>query len=401
MASIVETTTPATEPLDLATAKHFLRLPSDPTPDDDMIQNVIIPGARRQLESEIGVTLANRNFIQYEDGFPFFPYFQSPYAPLFGAAFPFYFGYGPIASYPYPAIGGLQNQLVSPFEKRLLRSPVTAIDHIDYIGTDGKSHGLLPGKDFVADFASLPGRLTPQPGQRWPVGILGINTVSIFFSAGYMPPNSAAEDILDGAIWQALTNVAQNSYVIDPNGNVEQQISTKGRTGKTEPTWPTLLGSTVSDGNVGGLPGVVWKNLGPLIGAWQAGHVYTAPAVISDGKNLQNLIVTNLTSGGSAPTWATAFGAITTDNSQAAWMNIGLDETQNATDPANQITEYQSQTSIPPNLYMAILQLVVHWYQNRDPVVLTAGAGGKHEPLPMHVQAIVDSERVWDFGMGK
>src|ERR1051326_3503950 len=105
MSAIVEVSSSITEPVDLTTAKEFLRLipANQPGPDDDLITDLIIPGARRQLETALGLTLANRKFIQYEDGFPFFPYFQSPYAPLFGAAFPFYFGYGPIASYPYPA----------------------------------------------------------------------------------------------------------------------------------------------------------------------------------------------------------------------------------------------------------------------------------------------------------
>ncbi len=393
MASIVETSTPASEPVDLTTAKQFLRLPSTPGTDDDMLQNVIIPGARRQLESATGLTLANRSFVQYEDGFPFFPYFQSPYAPLFGAAFPFYFGYGPIASYPYPAIGGLQNQMISPFVKRMLRSPVTAVRKLTYLGTDGKSHGLEAGKDFVVDFSSQPGRIAPLPGQRWPVGILGLNTVAIFFSAGYLPPGSAEIDILDGAIWSALEPVALNSYVIDPAGNVELQISSKAVTSKTAPIWPTIVGSTISDGTA------VWKNLGPIIGAWSTTHAYSAPAVVQDSNgNLQQLVVSSLTSGGSAPTWATGRGAITTDNAQAAWMNIGADESQGATDPAKQITEYQTEIAIPPNLYMALLQLVVHWYQNRDPVVVQAGAGGIHTTLPMHIQEIIDSERVWDFG---
>lgn len=88
MASIVETTQPAIEPLDLDTTKQFLRLPSGPADDDNIVQSIMI-SARRHIESAVGLTLANRNFIQYEDGFPFFPYFQSPYAPLFGAAFPF------------------------------------------------------------------------------------------------------------------------------------------------------------------------------------------------------------------------------------------------------------------------------------------------------------------------
>lgn len=271
-AGIVEASQPADEPLDLETAKQFLRLPDAFTSDDKLIQTVIIPGARRQLETMLAVTLASRDFVQYENGFPFFPYFQSPYAPLYGAAFPFYFGYGPVASYPYPAIGGLQNQMISPFDITLLRSPVTAVSKISYIGTDGTSHDLLPGKDFTVAFGRQPCIISPLPGQRWPVGVMGNSTVEVHFTAGYEPPN--------------------------PTVDTEESVDV------TEPAAPT---------------------------------------------------------------------------------------------PPNQITEYKFEIGIPPNLYTALLQLVVHWYQNRDSVITGAGAGGKHETLPNHLQEIIDSEKNWYF----
>lgn len=395
MSSIVELTTTPTEPVDLATAQTFLRVQSGT--DDALIQNVIIPGARRQLETSTGLTLASRNFVQYEDGFPFFPYFQSPYAPLFGAAFPFYFGYGPIASYPYPAIGGLSNQMVNPFLKRLLRSPVTAVDHIEYIGTDGKSHGLLPGKDFIVDFSSTPGRLAPLPGQRWPVGIMGINTVKIFFTAGYLPPASSNISESLGAIWAALTSVTQNSYVIDSNRNIEIQLLAGAKTGTAEPSWPDI-NATVAETNSEGVTTSVWKNIGSVLGPWAAGHLYSAPSVIVDPNGyLQMLIVGTLTAGGSTPTFSRTFGAVTTDNSTPAWMNIGIDQSEGAADPPDEITDVVVNNSIPPNLYMAVLQFIVHWYQQRAVVVTSAGAGGTHIPLPFHLQEIINSERIWDF----
>lgn len=395
MASIVEVSQSVTEPVDLATAKQFLRLPADAGPDDILLDTVVIPGARRQLETAMGLTLANRDFIQYEDGFPFFPYFQSPYAPMFGAAFPFYFGYGPIASYPYPAIGGLQNQLLSPFEKKLLRSPVTAISRITYIGTDGKSHGLQPGKDFSVDFASLPGRLTPLPGQRWPVGVLGNNTVAIHFSAGYLPPGSADEDILLGAVWQALCPMAQYLYILDPNSNAWLQTALKAVTGKDEPEWS---GSSMSDGSAR------WQNLGAIAaGVWAPGMDYSQPLVIRDSNgNLQQLAVAALHSGATEPTWKKTRGQTSDDGTTAgAWRCIGADLSQGASDPGNQITEYTANVSIPENIYMGLLQLIVHWYQQRSVLVTTAGAGGVHVPLPLQLLEIINSERVLDFGRGK
>ena len=46
-----------------------------------------------------------------------------------------------------------------PFEIVLLGNPVTAVDHITFIGSDGEPHTLLPGQDFVADLAGFPARV--------------------------------------------------------------------------------------------------------------------------------------------------------------------------------------------------------------------------------------------------
>ena len=394
MSSIKETSQPANEPVTLALAQTFLRLES--RSDDDLIQNVIIPGARRQLETALGETLANRSFVQFEDSFPFYPFSMSPYAPLFGSTgFPFYFGFGPVANLPVPAVGGLQNQLVNPFEKRLLRSPVTRVRGISYVGNDRKSHGLLPGKDFAVDFASLPGRISPLPGQRWPVGIFAESTVAIYFDAGYLPRNSGNSDELVGARWSAVNKVAVNSYVFDSDGNVQLQTASNAITGVEEPTY-AAIGASVSDGSAS------WTNLGPILGRWAANHAYTAPVVILDSKgNLQYLSVSSLTSGSAEPTWNATRGQVTTDNSVAAWTNIGADQSQGAGDPPNQITEYQVDNSIPPNLLMGLLHLITHWYQQRSLIVTVAGAGGAHLPLPFHLEEIIASERVLDFGRGK
>lgn len=206
MSSVIEVSRPAAYPVSITEAIQFLKqlqlmaaAQANPITDPEvlLIQNVWIPAATRYIEDLTGLTLASRNFEQWEDGFPFFPYFQSPYAPLFGAAFPFYFGYGPIASYPYPAIGGLQNQMLSPFQKRLLKSPVTAVGEITYVGTDGQPHTLSPGTDFVVDLSSQPGRIAPLPGQRWPAGIIGQNTVKIPFTAGYSAVETDTEDVIE------------------------------------------------------------------------------------------------------------------------------------------------------------------------------------------------------------
>jgi|GEM_PF-4388573 len=64
---------------------------------------------------------------------------------------------------------------------------------------------------------------------------------------------------------------------------------------------------------------------------------------------------------------------------------------------SNQVSRYVIDRTVPEVLVLAVKQLVVHWYQNRDPVVVTAGAGGIHQPLPYHVEALLESCRTIDF----
>jgi hypothetical protein len=388
LSSILEISLPAVEPVDpVAELTPFLKQQAG-TSDGVLIKTLGI-AARRQLEDMLGLTLANRNFVQYEDGFPFFPYFQSPYAPLFGAAFPFYFGYGPIASYPYPAIGGLQNQMVSPFEKRLMRTPVTSVEKILYVGTDGKTHQLTPGVDFVCDFSSQPGRLTPLPGQRWPVGIIGINTVQIFFSAGYQA--TSQQFVVEPAIWEEELQVPQYGYIIDANDNVwVQTIAGTQLTGTSRPNFEAdAVGAIIS-----GDGGCSWTNYGPVTGPWVAGQALQQPTIIFDSNNnLQLLNVATLTAGAIAPAWATARGVTSSDNSvSAAWLCLGPNQ-PGEQNPSDEITSYVGDIGIPEQFKVAIMILAAHWYFNREPAV--AGQAGT---VPFSVEAIVQSNRVMDFG---
>ncbi len=388
MSSVLEISLPAVEPVDpIAELTPFLKQQPG-SPDATLIKTLGI-AARRQLEDMLGLTLASRSFVQYEDGFPFFPYFQSPYAPLFGAAFPFYFGYGPIASYPYPAIGGLQNQMISPFEKRLMKTPVTAVEKILYVGTDGKTHQLTAGVDFVVDYSSQPGRLTPFPGQRWPVGILGINTVQIFFTAGYQA--TSQQFVIEPAIWEEELQVPQYGYIIDSNDNVwVQTIAGTQVTGTARPDFEAQAVGAI----IAGDGGCSWTNYGPVVGPWVAGQALQQPTIIFDANNnLQLLNVANVTTAQVAPPWATARGVTSADNGvPGAWLCLGLNQ-PGAQNPSNEITSYVGDIGIPEQFKVAIMILALHWYYNREPVV-----PGQAGTVPFSVEAIIQANRVYDFG---
>lgn len=68
-----------------------------------------------------------------------------------------------------------------------------------------------------------------------------------------------------------------------------------------------------------------------------------------------------------------------------------------APNPPAQVTTYDLMRTIPEDLALAIQQLAVHWYQNRDPVIAGAGSGGKFLPLPAHFEETFLTYRCWDF----
>lgn len=204
MAGLVYQTLPDSEPVSLNTMRDFLRLPANnsspfvPTPDDLTI-GVLTTAAREYIEDCTGLMLAPRTVVQSLDSFPFYPYSREPYGTLYGVgALSLYFGYGPILPTPIPPYGMNQNGHL-PFEIILLGNPVTAVDRIVYIGSDGESHTLLPGRDFVADMTSFPARVTPLPGAVWPQCTLGANNVQVFFSCGYDTDPTAVETVSDTA----------------------------------------------------------------------------------------------------------------------------------------------------------------------------------------------------------
>jgi hypothetical protein len=268
---LTQVSLPTSEPVALADALSFVKQPSNSS--DSTLVSALITAARQYLEDCTGLILAPRNFVQSQQTFPVYPYSREPYGQLYGiGALSLYFGYGPIlptpiAPYGMPVNGNL------PFQITLLAGPVTALDHIEYIGADGYPHMLLPGQDFIADLESSPARVTPLPGSVWPQCTLTPNCVQIFFTAGYNQTASTIETVSDTA------DTTQS--------------------GDTPPTPPDQ----------------------------QASFTFT--------------------------------------------------------------------TGIPQTLYVAILLLVAHWYANRE--IATPGDASN---IPHSLQAIIDTNKVLDFGVG-
>lgn len=188
MSVIAQTEYPASEPISLAAFKNYAKIYA--TADDSLCTD-LITAAREYIEDSTGLCLANRAYIQFEDGLPNIPYGFSGYA--YSASQNAYFGYGPIT--PYPPMGWQPQQ--NPFEIQLIRNPVTSVEKIIYVDTAGNEQTLLPNQDFVVDRASSVARLTPMAGNRWPFGQMGTNSVRIYFTAGYTSSGQDIEDVAD------------------------------------------------------------------------------------------------------------------------------------------------------------------------------------------------------------
>jgi len=64
-----------------------------------------------------------------------------------------------------------------------------------------------------------------------------------------------------------------------------------------------------------------------------------------------------------------------------------------------QVKSYSIDRTIPQPLATAVQQLVVHWFQDRNVIVAQAGAGGKFNALPWHVEQMVQAYRCFDHAM--
>lgn len=177
MAGILEVSLVAQEPVSLAMAKNFLKIN---TSKDDGLIGGLISAARLYCEGCTGLYLASRNFVQYRDALPTFPFLPNPYSPY---VYPF--GYPLVTNYPLWNYGGAQP--MKPMDMALMAWPVTAVDHIEYLDLYGDSQKLEPDEDFIVDLASMPARISPCENQTWPMTAPVANALQIFFTAGFGP----------------------------------------------------------------------------------------------------------------------------------------------------------------------------------------------------------------------
>lgn len=171
---------PVQEPVSLTLAKQFLRLPKSLTLDDTIISGMI-QSAREEGERESGRVLAQRQFCQVRDSFPYYIdtiQGQQAFPPNYYSA-------------PrYSTTLWNYSQMI-----KLAESPLMSVDEFVYIDNNGNPQTLTAGIDFIVDPETERARIFPMIGQNWPSCLYTPNAIKITFTAGYDPDPTAVRTI--------------------------------------------------------------------------------------------------------------------------------------------------------------------------------------------------------------
>jgi len=145
------------------------------------------------------------------------------------------------------------------------------------------------------------------------------------YQPAWLPDNATAELQPWPKPWRANTHYPKGFSIIDSYGNIQTVMDPAGRSGATEPVWVPTLGAITNEANYvdldGGLqPGATWKltkllRAGPTI---LRSRPYTVGTTLIDDNGNTQHCTTEGTTAATAPTWATALTAVTTDGT-AVW----------------------------------------------------------------------------------
>jgi hypothetical protein len=168
MSSIRAVSIPQIEPVSVSDCQDYLKIPR--TQDTDMITGLIV-AARTYAEAVTSRSLASKDYVMLMDRFPYYTDVNMALdLPLSNS----YARYSTLWNY---------SQMIRIKDV----SPVTEIEKITYIGTDGYPHDIFPGVDFLVDYAAEDCRLFTMANSYWPTILYVPNSVAIFLTAGYDP----------------------------------------------------------------------------------------------------------------------------------------------------------------------------------------------------------------------
>lgn len=176
---LIQTSTPAAEPVSLADAKLNLRLID--TADDTLI-TLLIGAARRFAESYTGRSFISQGWKLVLDSFPGGCSASVPWG----------------TEYSFP-----ENAIL------LERGNVLAVSSITYLAMDGTTQ-TMPSPNYVADLSGAPARITPVFGQIWPIPMPQIGSVQVNYTAGYGPTSADVPEGIRHWILMRVTTIYES-----------------------------------------------------------------------------------------------------------------------------------------------------------------------------------------------
>lgn len=165
---------PSVEPLDLATAKNFLRVTISA---DDALISTFISAARLRCEQLVDRSFITTTWLYTIDFLPF--------------------ASNPIVGFPFPFLqygsGGAFNRVDANDGAIFLPSPpLISVTGFTYVDPSGNTVAIDPSPSAgnVIVSTGTPGKIYPAYGKFYPIGLPVPQSVNITYTAGYGPSAS-------------------------------------------------------------------------------------------------------------------------------------------------------------------------------------------------------------------
>ncbi len=185
------TTAPAAEPVTAAEMRAFTRATATQLPDADA--EALIETARQWIEDRSGMAMIDQTWTLTIDRWP---------------------------GYHEPWWDGVRDGAVSQIQRTpngvdLPRYPLSSITSVTTYAADSTPTVVTVADVFDVDAASIPGRMTLQSGQVWPVVSRPSNGIEIAYVAGY----GATGASVPAPVKQAVLRLA--GYLFDNRGGCD------------------------------------------------------------------------------------------------------------------------------------------------------------------------------------
>lgn len=197
--SLTRTTDAVVEPVTLELAKSALKISTDSTYEDGLLDNYL-RAARLKVESDTNRSLINTSWTISLDKVP-----------------------------------SRRRRILLPI------GPVSSVTSITSYSTADVS-SVVATSVYRVDTGSLPARIVLRDAQEWPSGLRPENALDVLFVAGY---GTTAESVTDSGLIQAILLLAGHWYmnreaVVTESGLVSKEIELAYKA-LTQPLWVTWL----------------------------------------------------------------------------------------------------------------------------------------------------------------